>query len=147
MWLALSLVFQAYCIYPRIDPQHAVSHLVWEHLECRCTLNVPPKLSFFPLLFSDTTISKQLYCSLISSQAKHTHTHTPLCDVNRCIQQAKLKKPVSSVPVYFDFYWKDCVSVCLEKPMAVPAQPPVNTHPRGVMDTHVHTYAHTSCEI
>lgn len=139
----LILSFPGILYLPRIDPQHAgkTMYLTW----FGNTSNAPPKLSFLPLLFSDTTISKQLYCSPISPQAKHTHT--PLCDVNRCIQQAELKKPVSSVPVYFDFYWKGCVSVCLEKPMAVPARPPVNTHPRGVMDTHVHTYAHTSCEI
>lgn len=31
MWLALSLVFQAYCIYLRIDPQHAgkTMYLTW----------------------------------------------------------------------------------------------------------------------
>lgn len=68
---------------------------------------------------------------------KHTQS---LCEANRHRQQTRLKKPVSSVPFYFDFYRKGCVSVCLEMPVAVPTQPPVNIHPWGLMNTQINTH-------
>lgn len=71
-----------------------------------------------------------------STSLKAKQTHTVLCEANRCRQQARLKKPVSSVPFYFDFYRKGCVSVCLEMPTAVPTKPPVNIHPWTVIDKH-----------
>lgn len=68
------------------------------------------------------------------------------CEVNRCRQQGRPKKPPSSAPFYFNFYRKSCVRVCLEMPMGVPTQLPVNIHSLGVIDiqknTHMNMHAH-----
>lgn len=56
--------------------------------------------------------------------------------------QSVLNAAVSSALFYFDFYRKGCVSVCLEMPTAVPAQPPGSTRPTPAADTKKHSHVH-----